>query len=167
MRRVVLIIVLIASMTFIAGCSSSLNIFPTTPSTTTGRPHILRKAELGSKWQMYQIEVTLIAGSELPVILKLADGDKVDGYFFVEKGDTSIDFQITANSLIYKSDLKNIPTGKTVADRFSFTASQNQGISYTLTLRNNADVTKKTRSTIFLEVIYPGTSPIFTPLDAK
>jgi hypothetical protein len=64
--------------------------------------------------------------------------------------------------------LKNIPSGKPAADRFFFTASQAQGISYTLNLKHNAEGTQKTMNTVFMELIYPiSAGPVFTPIEAK
>ena len=113
---------------------------------------------------MYQLEITLTSGGKMPVILELANGDKVDGYYYVESGDINVGFQITANSKIYESQLTTLPEETPVSDRFSFTATQAQGIAYTLEFRNLNDVTAKTKTTIFMEIIYPGSSPVWTPI---
>jgi hypothetical protein len=161
MRKLFLIISLI-SILALTGCS----VF-TGRSSATPKPKILRQTELAGKWRMYQIEVTLTSGTELPLIIQLADGDKADGYFYVEKGDNNIAFQIAGISQIYQSDFKNIPTGQPASDRFSFTATQAQGLSYELTLSNNTASSQKSSTTVFLEVICPGNGPIFTPLEVK
>jgi hypothetical protein len=57
--------------------------------------------------------------------------------------------------------------GKASSDRFSFSASQSQGGSYTLNWQNNASPTTKEKTSVYLELIYPATGEIFTPLEAK
>jgi hypothetical protein len=128
---------------------------------------ILRQSAIGTKWHMYQLELTLVAGGEMPVIIKLANGDVADGYYYVEKGDTNIAFQIAGSSPVYKSDLTNLTKDRPVSDRFTFTATQAQGTSYTITLRNPSYTTAKTKTTVFLEIIYPGDSPVFEPMNTK
>lgn len=123
---------------------------------TQPSPKILRQTLLAGEYKMYQIEVTLRAGAELPLIIEMENGAKADGYFYVEKGTSDIAFEISGNSLIYRSDLTNIPDGQTASDRFSFTATQSQGSFYKMTLTNLATIAKNTPTTVFLEVIYPG-----------
>jgi hypothetical protein len=143
---------------FTSGCSAL-------SSTSEASAKILRQSPIGAKWQMYQLQLTVPAGSNIPVVLELAEGSQVDGYFYVESGDNSIDFTITGLSQMYKSTLTNMPTGTPVSDRFSFTASQAaQGLSYNLTFTNNNAATSKTKSTIFLEVMYPGDGPLLVPM---
>ena len=150
MRKLFLVISLL-SIVALAGCSAF-----NSGSSATPKPKILRQTQLAGEWQMYQVEVTLTSGTQLPLIIQLADGDKADGYFYVEKGDNNIAFQVTAISQVYQSDFKNIPTGQAASDRFSFTATQAQGLSYKLTLSNNTASSQKSSATVFLEVIYPG-----------
>jgi hypothetical protein len=89
------------------------------------------------------------------ILLKLADGDKVDGFFYLEKGDT-VDFRITGKTQIFRSN---------EADRFSFTASQSQGDTYNLLFRNTADEDETQKSiTVSLEVIYPLKGEIYVPV---
>lgn len=142
----VLVIILLLS----AGC--------TTSSGSTGQtsPKILRQTLLAGEYKMYQIELTLRAGAELPLIIEMENGAKADGYYYVVKGTSDIDFEISGNSLIYRSDLTNIPDGQTASDRFSFTATPSQGTFYKLTFKNKASIIKNTPATIFLEIIYPG-----------
>lgn len=132
--------------------------------TTSSQPKILRSTDLAGKYEMYQLEITLNAGEQVPIILQLAAGDSVDGYYYLESGDSHIAFQITnAGSTVYTSNLKNLDAGKTISDRFSFTAPAEAG--YTLTLSNTSDTTAKTKSTVFMELIYPGSTQLFSPLN--
>jgi len=133
-------------------------------STVTGNAStkILRQTSLNPNWQVYQIEVTVSAGKQLPIILQLNNGDKVDGYYYVEKGDTGIGFTIRGNTQFFESNTTTM-SGKTpVSDRFSFTATPDQGSAYTVNLTDTA--TSKTNSTVFLELIYPGTGAPFIPI---
>jgi hypothetical protein len=112
---------------------------------------------------MCQVRLEIPSGAELPLLLKLADGDKVDGYFNLEAG-AKLEFSISGNSQLYKSAVQEAASGKTISDRFSFTASQAQGNMYVLTFRNGD---KKEGASVFLEVISPISAPIFVPLESK
>ena len=157
-RRVILIIALVSSLAlFTFGCSNT-GIFT---SSTDASAKILRQTKLSTEYQLFQLEIALPANSDMPIILELENGDKVDGYFYVEKGADNITFDIKALSTIYTSVLSTMPDDTPVSDRFSFTASAAMGKSYILTLANTGDA----KSTVYFEVIYPGDSPIFTPLN--
>lgn len=111
------------------------------------------------------MSLRLDADKELPILIKLADGDRVDGYFYLEKGN-NVDFQVMANSLVYKPQPQSAAAGGMSGDRFAFTASTAQGSSYTLTFRNAAPAKEKQAGvTVFLELIYPSTGAVFTRLD--
>jgi len=115
---------------------------------------------------MDQLKVNIDAGDESLVLLRLDPGDKVDGYFYIEKGE-SINFQIMGDSLIYESlpqYMEDSP--KITSDRFSFVATQAQGSTYTLTLRNTGDEGQM-KARVFLEVIYPIDGSLFTPLERE
>ncbi len=159
MNKSVLTAILALSV-FLLGCSTISNV----GSSSSTSAKILRKAELASKWELMQMSLELGAGDQLPILLKLADGDKVDGYFYLEKGN-NVDFQIMANSLVYKP-AQDASKGIT-SDRFAFTASTAQGGSYTLTFSNTASGSEKQTVTIFMEVVYPATGSIFTLLENK
>ena len=99
------------------------------------------------------------------ILLRLDYRDKVDGYFYVEKG-SGINFEITGNSLIYKAANEDEDSSEVTSDRFSFNASQEQGNTYTLTFRNPDDGGQM-KVTIFLEVIYPIDSSLFMPIEKQ
>jgi hypothetical protein len=161
MLKRILIVLALSSVLLISGCSA----IPNLPASATSPSYqIVRKSDVGGKWQMYQLKIELGKGDELPILLKLADGDKVDGYFDVEKGE-GFDFQIAGNTQLYK--LEPPAAGKKVSDRFSFTASQSQGNMYILTLRNTNGGDKDVRISAFLEVVFPASGAIFIPLDTR
>ena len=161
--KIVLAVMVAVLVVVIPGCSQISDL--TQPSSQEA-PDVVRGAKLGGKWWMDQLRVNIDAGDESLVLLKLDPGDKVDGYFYIEKGE-SINFQIMGDSLIYESlpqYMEDSP--KITSDRFSFVATQAQGSTYTLTLRNTGDEAQmKTR--VFLEVIYPIGGSLFTPLERE
>jgi hypothetical protein len=102
---------------------------------------------------------------EFPMVLKLKDGDKVDGYFYLEKG-ISVGLNISGNSSIYTS--KSLDTIGITSDRFSFTASKDQGIAYTLTFNAAAGGSgENSGATVFLELIYPSSGLLLVPEGTK
>ncbi len=157
--RKALVSIIIVAMLALAGC------FSLSGGSAEPEVKILRQAKIAGKYRMYQLEVTLKPGAELPVILQLQNGEKADGYFYVEKGANTIAFEVKGTSLIYVSDMKALPNNEVASDRFSFTASQAQGLFYEMILRNIASAEQKTSATVYLEIIYPGDEPIATPLN--
>ena len=157
MRKRIIIAIMILSLIPILGCEeiSRLTKEPTETSSPTNLK-ILKAVELGSEWEMKQIIFDVGADGEVAILLKLSDGDEVDGYFYLEKGD-AIDFRITGKTLLFKSE---------VQDRFSFTANQDQGDTYTLAFRNTADDPKE-KITVFLEVIYPVGGSVYVPVEGE
>ena len=157
MRKRITIAIMILSLIPILGCEeiSRLTKEPTETSSPTNLK-ILKAVELGSEWEMKQITFDVGADGEVAILLKLSDGDEVDGYFYLEKGD-AIDFSITGKTLLFKSE---------VQDRFSFIANQDQGDTYTLAFRNTADDSKD-KITVFLEVIYPAGGSVYVPVEGE
>lgn len=154
--------ILLASMavmlllTLVTGCAGA-----TTGPAAKPRQEILRKSVIGTDWQMYQLRITLPSGTGFPVLLKLADGDKADGYFYLEKG-SNVDFSINADSQVYRSTKQ--ASGKINSDRFSFTASKALGSTYILQLTNST-LNSTEPQVVFMEVIYPVKGSVYVPLE--
>jgi hypothetical protein len=162
MKRIrLLALILVTSILVLgtlAGCSSSKN---TTP---TGKYEILRRAILGNTWQMYQIRVVLESGSDFDIdLLGLMGTDKVDGYFYPEKGIGATVTIMSGATVIYKADSSSVALGGTLSDRFSFPADQPSGTAYVLQFHNGGTDTVN----IFVELIYPKTGQIRGPIDLK
>lgn len=143
-------------LTLVTGCAGA-----TTGPAAKPRQEILRKSIIGTDWQMYQIRLTLPSGTGFPVLLKLADGDRTDGYFYLEKG-SNVDFSVNADSQIYRSTRQ--ASGKINSDRFSFTATKVLGSTYILQL-NNTTTNASDPVVVFMEVIYPVKGSIYVPLE--
>ena len=121
---------------------------------------MLRKATLGAKWEMNQINVDVQSAGELPILIKVADGGKVDGYFYTPNND-SISFSISGTSTIYQSAAD--ASGRITSDRFSFTASKDQGNTYAMTFKNNSSQ----KVNVYLEIIFPIGDSLFIPVTIK
>jgi len=165
-KRIILLVMLVP-LIFILGCTEISDLTKDlTKSSSPKGLNILRSATLESKWAMKQMEIEVSADDELEILLKLADQDKVDGYFYLESGSIT-DFQITGKSLIYSAQAQGtiVPGGISSA-RFSFTASQEQGTTYTLTFSDaDDDGNTPIKKTVFLEIIYPTTGSLFIPVE--
>jgi hypothetical protein len=132
------------------------------PSAPRGKYEILRKAILEGKWQMYQLKLELPLNGEFDIdFIDLAEGDRVDGYFYPGKG-TGISLEIRAGTaVVYRSEQS---TGDTDSARFSFSASQPAGTAYVLLFKN---VGTDKEIVVLVELIYPVTARIRGPLDLK
>ena len=155
-KKVVIAIILLTILLPFSGCNEISQLTQSSAtSSSQANLNIVKSVQLGTSWQMKQISFKVDAAQEVAILLKLADGDKVDGFFYLEKGDT-VDFRITGKSQVFRS---------AEAERFSFTASQAQGDTYTLLFRNTAEEDEsKKLITVFLEVIYPLKGEIYVPV---
>ena len=158
-KRIIIATIMIFALVSVLGCEEISRL--TQESTETSSPtnlKILKAVELGSEWEMKQIKFDVGADDEVAILLKLSDGDEVDGYFYLEKGE-DIDFRITGKTLLFKSE---------VQDRFSFIANQDQGDTYTLAFRNTADDDdRQAKVTVLLEVIYPLGGSLYVPVEGE
>jgi hypothetical protein len=154
----VLVLVLIAA----GGCS--LGKKSTTSTTTTAPAAVtsIREATIAKVWAMKQLQIDIT--KSLGIILTLKEGDTVDGYFYTLKGDLA-SFNISGNSQIYASKSTNSETSLVTSDRFSFTASASQGLAYTLNITAPSSAASKT--SVYLELIYPSSGSLYVPFGTK
>jgi hypothetical protein len=158
MFRKILCVIVALTLISITGCSLVSKAQPT-DTTTPASVRTVREAKISKIWMMKQMEIDL--AGDFPIVLKLKDGDNVEGYFYLVKGD-NVGFNISGSSSIYTSKSTDTETLRITSDRFSFTASQAQGLAYTLTL-NAAATNGKSVTTVFLELIYPATGTLLVP----
>lgn len=149
LKRVLILGLLTISLVGMFGCTS------TDTSKTPASIKYVREAQLASAWQMKQLELNF--KTDMSVTIELAAGDKVDGYFYTLTTD-GVDFSITGLSQIYAS------SKEVTSDRFSFTASQAQGIDYKLKFTATGS---KEDTAVFLEIIYPKTGEVLVPIGTK
>jgi hypothetical protein len=155
-KKVGIVIAVLLSLVGLFGCTSS--------STTGPKPaqvNIIREAQISPVWAVKQMEISM--EKQIPIVLTLAPGDQVEGYFYCIFGD-NVSFNISGNSPIYTT-----AAGQSMgSERFSFTASQAQGIAYILDFspvkRSGED---KASATIFLEIQYPVSGTISMPIETK
>lgn len=150
MLKKILVVALLLPLIGISGCTSGSS------TDTSASMSTIRESKIGTQWNMKQLQIKF--KTDTSVTIELASGDKVDGYFYAESGD-SISLVISGISQIYTS-----PTGA-ISDRFSFTASQAQGIDYKLKFSATGKGTSE--STVFLEIIYPATGLVLVPIGTK
>lgn len=162
MLKKILCLTVALSLVAITGCSLVANSNGT-DTTTPASIRTIREAKITKAWTVKQMEIDL--QSDVSIVLKLKEGDKVDGWYYLVKGD-SASFNITGNSAIYTSKATDTETMRVTSDRFSFTASQAQGVAYTLTL-SAAPASKSETTTVFLELIYPTTGSLYVPIGTK
>lgn len=162
MIKRLIMLMTVLPLILVYGCSG---ISELSKSSSPEVPQIIRKAEISSEWQVYQMNVEVTGDRESLILLRLTDGDRVDGYFYLEKG-SNIDFSIAGNSLIYKSEARG-ESKKIASDRFSFSATRAQGSTYTLSFRNVDGGEDQTKVIAFLEIICPIGGSVFTPLETE
>jgi len=155
-KRIIIAVMLLSLMLGTFGCEELSRLTQETTQTQSNL-QILKSVKLGAKWELKQLRFDLGAGDEVAILLKLAQGDEVDGYFYLEKGE-SIDFRITGKTLLFSSETQ---------DRFSFVAEQAQGETYTLTFRNTEEGDQPAKVTVFLEVIYPVDGSLYVPVEGE
>jgi hypothetical protein len=166
MIRKILCIIAAISLLGASGCelvSKATEAITTTPASV----RTIREAEIAKLWKVRQMEIDLATG--VAIVLTLKDGDKVEGYYYLVKGD-NINFSIAGISPIYASQPAGTGTKNITSDRFSFTANQGQGVAYTMTLTAAASANatgKNSETTVFLEIIYPVTGSLFVPIGTK
>ncbi|HEY51628.1 MAG TPA: hypothetical protein G4O20_07490 [Dehalococcoidia bacterium] len=155
LKKVIIAVIFITLLLPLIGCEEISDLTQGVTSSSGSELKIVKSVELGQTWEMKQISFEVGSGQEVAILLKLSDGDKADGFFYLEKGDT-VDFRISGKTQLYRSD---------EGDRFSFTASQAQGDTYSLLFHNTTDEEESRKSiTIFLEVIYPIKGEIYVPV---
>jgi len=164
MFRKILCLILAISLIGVTGCS----LVSKATQTTTAAPasvRAVREAVISKVWKMKQMEIDL--QKEVSIMLELKDGDKVEGYFYLLKGD-NMNFSIAGISPMYASKPPDATTTRVTSDRFSFTASQAQGVTYKLTLNAGTGTDgKSSETTVFLELIYPVTGSLYVPIGTK
>jgi hypothetical protein len=155
LKKVIVAVISLALLLPLFGCEELNDLTQGVSTSTSQSLKIEKSVELGSDWQMKQISFRVGSGDKVEILLKLDDGDEADGFFYLERGE-SVDFRIVGKSQLYRS---------TEGDRFSFSASQDQGDTYTLLFRNTADEDEGQSITVFLEVIYPLRGEIYVPVE--
>lgn len=164
MTKRVIALAILLSLALVTGCTEAVG--PASQGSPSA-PEIVRKAELASDWQMSQMRLDLDSGEELSILLRLTAGDEVDGYFYLERGE-SIAFEVQGNSLVYRSRTEQPTVSVEVAsDRFSFTAEQGQGNTYTLTFSNPSGDGGALKAVVFVELIYPVTGSVYIPIEVE
>ncbi len=167
MLKKITIAVMLLSLVSLLGCEEISSLTEGQAQTSSdSNLKIVKAVELGAGWEMKQMTFTVGAGKEVLILLKLSPGDKVDGYFYLEKGE-DIGFSITGKTLLYRTAPRVGADGTgTSSDRFSFTTTEEEGDTYTLAFRNPAgDEERQTPVAVFLEVIFPASGSIYIPVD--
>jgi hypothetical protein len=162
MFRKIVCLLLAVSILAVTGCSL---VSKATETTTTAPASVkaVREAIISKVWKMKQMEINL--DKEVSIMLELKDGDRVDGYYYLTKGD-GINFNIAGVSTIYTSQPPDATTTLITSDRFSFIASQGQGVTYKLTLSVGTG-SKTSEAAVFLELVYPVTGSLYVPIGTK
>jgi hypothetical protein len=154
MKKILAALILLSLLVVTVGCNQT----SAQPKASSSVSTVVKTVELTDKWQMNQMRLEVKSNDELQLLLKMAPGDQADGYFYLEKGK-SANFSISGSSLLYSSQAPQL-YGQITSDRFTFTASQSQGTTYTLAFQNSTD----SSITLFLELIYPSTGSVYAPV---
>jgi hypothetical protein len=162
MLKRILCLIIALSLVGAAGCSLVSKATETT-TTTPATVRTVRDAKIGKTLLVKHLEIDL--EKEVTIVLTLKDGDKVEGFFYLLKGD-NVGVTISGNSPIYTFKSTDTESPHITSDKYSFTASQAQGIAYTLTLSANPGA-KNSETAVFLEVIYPVTGSLYVPIGTK
>ncbi len=157
LKKILITALILLALGSFVGCTSAK-----TETASPANVKTIRETKISPNWSVKQMEITLEA--ETSIMLTLASGDKVDGYFYLISGD-NISFSVYGNSLIYESKAAGMAAKYVSSDRFSFTASQAQGLSYRLKLAPGSG--EPASITVFLELIYPASGEIFIPIGTK
>lgn len=162
MFRKILCLIIVLSLVGAAGCSlvsKSTETNTATPATV----RTVRDAKIGKTLLVKHLEIDL--ATSFSIVLVLKDGDNVEGFFYLLKGD-NVSVTISGISPIYTFKTTDTETPRITSDKYSFTASQAQGIAYTITLSTNPGA-KNSETTVFLEIIYPVTGSLNVPIGTK
>jgi hypothetical protein len=164
MFKKILCLIVALSLISISGCSL-VSKAQETGTSTPASVRTVREAKITKTWLMKQMEIDL--DKDVSITMELKDGDKAEGYFYLVKGESTA-FSISGNSLIYSSKSTDTETMRITSDRFSFTASQAQGMFYKLTFNAGGSSNgKSSGTTVFLELIYPVTGSLYVPMGTK
>ena len=158
LKKVIFGALLLVLVVFALGCPSARS---TTTTTSPANVNTISETMISPDWAMKMMEIKL--EGETKIVLTLSAGDEVDGFFYLTSGD-NISFSISGTSLIYESRAYGTGEKSVSSDRFSFTASQSQGLAYTLKLKpGNQDAS----ATVIIQLIYPASGEIFIPIGTK
>jgi hypothetical protein len=87
MIKKVLILTIVLPLIFVVGCSQVSEFTEGMTSKSSQESlKIIREAKLGTDWHVKQMEIELEADDEVSILMRLTNGDKVEGYFYLEKG---------------------------------------------------------------------------------
>lgn len=165
MLKRIFIAVIALSLISVLGCWKASPTPTVSPTPVAAQFEPLKTVDIASKWKVKELRVEVGADKEFLLLLKLAEGDKVDGYFYLEKG-ANAGFQIAGKTLVYKYAPDIAKAGGGVpGDPFSFTATREQGDMYMLTLDNHAARGGSQSLTVFLHIIYPANALVFVPIE--
>ncbi|MBN1189041.1 MAG: hypothetical protein JXA46_04750 [Dehalococcoidales bacterium] len=156
-KKIITAVFIVSLLILAVGCDK----LPGQSTTTPPGSKIIKSVELASEWQMNQMQLEIEANEEFSVLLKLEPDDEADGFFYMEEGN-DVDFSITGNSLIYKTKAPKSSV-KITSDRFSFTASEDEGTTYTLLFQNN----NNSKITLIMEIIFPSTGSMYVPVKTE